>query len=555
MSTSKQVKVIKAKESDRNLSATAETLRVAAYARVSTDHEEQLESFKSQITYFTEKINSNPAWTLVDIYADKAISGTGVEKREDFNRLITDCMAGKIDLVLTKSLSRFSRNTVDTLKYIRLLKERGVAINFEQEGINTADSTGELLITVLSAVSQQFVENLSESVKLGLRAKMLRGELVGDHEAIGYDKVEGKLVVNEKEADIVRYIFRRYLEGAGGRVIARELEALGYKTKRGNITWSESTVLDIIKNEKYVGDLVQGKTLTVDPITHRRIDNRGEGDLFYLENAHPAIVSKETFEKAQEILKRRNEWRVKPTAKNGNKYSRKHAFSCMIKCGFCGRNLTRRSLHSGTPHQKWVWQCSSYTKKGKQYCPECKAIDESIIEGAFVQGYNLLAGDNSDVLSEFLNRLENSLFTAGSAKRLEKITKQIKSYEARRQKLLDLLLDGTISQSDYAEKKEEIEVDLKPLYDEQKVLQEADNDEQRLKRQLKECKEVLQSNPILKEFDRRVFEAVIDHVVVGERMEDGTVDPRKIMFIYKAGIQPPSDGGINTCSHTRDNTR
>ncbi|GAE89374.1 site-specific recombinase [Acetivibrio straminisolvens JCM 21531] len=319
----------------------------------------------------------------------------------------------------------------------------------------------------------------------------------------------------------------------------------------------ESTVLGIIKNEKYIGDLVQGKTITVDPITHRRIDNRGEADMFYLEDAHPAIIDRDTWDKAQAILKRRNEWRVKPTAKNGNKYSRKHAFSCMIKCGFCGHNLSRRSHHSGTTHQKWVWHCVSYTKKGKQYCPECKAVDEAIIEGAFVQGYNLLAGDNSDVLSEFLNRLENSLFTAGSAKRLEKITKQIKSYEARRQKLLDLLLDGTISKSDYAEKKAEIDKDLQPLYEEQKALQQTDDDEQRLKQQLTECKEALEANPILQEFDRRVFEAVIDHVVIGERHEDGTVDPRKITFVFKAGIQPPPSppiSGNKTCSLTRDNT-
>ena len=559
MSTSKQVKVIKAKQADRTMGTTAETLRVAAYVRVSTTNDEQLESFKSQITYFTEKINSNPAWTLVDIYADEGISGTGTEKRDDFNRMINDCMQGKIDMILTKSLSRFSRNVVDTLKYVRKLRERNIAIIFEQEGINTLESIGDVLLIILSAINEQYVGNLSESVKHGLRAKMLRGELVGDPEALGYDKDDktGKLVINEAEAEIVRYIFKRYVEGAGGRVIGRELENLGYKTKRGNSTWGESTVLGIIKNEKYIGDLVQGKTITVDPITHRRIDNRGEADMFYLEDAHPAIIDRDTWDKAQAILKRRNEWRVKPTAKNGNRYSRKHAFSCMIKCGFCGHNLSRRSHHSGTPYQKRVWHCVSYTKKGKQYCPECKAVDEAIIEGAFVQSYNMLAGDNSDVLSEFLNRLNESLITTGTAKRLAKINKQIQNFELKLQRLLDVLLDGTISQEDYKTKKAEIDKDLQPLYEEQKVLQQADTDEQRLKQQLKECKEALEANPMLQEFDRRVFEAVVDYVVIGERLEDGTVDPRKITFIFKAGIQPPPTNptdGSKTCSFYSDDT-
>ena len=560
VSTSKQVKVIKAKQADRTMGTTAETLRVAAYVRVSTTNEEQLESFKSQIQYFRDKITNNPKWTLVDIYADEGISGTGTEKREDFNRMINDCMQGKIDMILTKSLSRFSRNVVDTLKYVRKLRERNIAIIFEQEGINTLESIGDVLLIILSAINEQYVGNLSESVKHGLRAKMLRGEHVGDPEALGYDKDDetGKLVINEAEAEIVRYIFKRYAEGAGGRVIGRELENLGYKTKRGNTTWGESTVLGIIKNEKYIGDLVQGKTLTVDPITHRRIENRGEGDLFYLENAHSAIIDRETWDKAQAILKHRNEWRVKPTEKNGNKYSRKHAFSCMLKCGFCGHNLSRRSHHSGTPHQKWVWHCVSYTKKGKQYCPECKAVDEAIIEGAFVQSYNLLAGDNSDVLSEFLTRLDGSLYTSGTAKRLAKINKQIQSYELKLQRLLDVLLDGTITQADYTAKKVEIDKDLQPLYEEQKALQQTDDDEQRLKQQLKECKEALEANPILQEFDRRVFEAVIDHVVIGERHEDGTVDPRKITFVFKSGIQPPPSppiSGNKTCSYTPDNTR
>lgn len=557
MKTNKQVQVIKPKQVNTSLATTADTLRVAAYVRVSTDHEEQLESFKSQIEYFKDKISNNPAWSLVDIYKDEAISGTGTEKRDDFNRLINDCMNGKIDLVLTKSLSRFSRNTVDTLKYIRLLKSKNIAINFEQELINTMDINGELLLTILSAVNQQYVEGLSESVKHGLRAKMLRGEHVGDPEALGYDIDEktGKLVINEAESEIVRYIYKRYIEGAGGRVIGRELENLGYKTKRGNTSWSEGTVLGIIKNEKYKGTLIQGKTITVDPITHRRKANNGDADMFYLDDAHEAIIDRDTFEKAQAILKLRNEWRVKPTEKNGNKYSRKHAFSCIIKCGFCGCNLTRRRHHSGTEHEKWIWHCRTYSKRGKKYCPECKAIDEKTIEDAFIQGYNLLASDNSDVLDEFMTRLETSLINTDVSKALAKLDKQIKSCKAKNDKLLNFLLDGTISKDDFNEKKAELDTELSKLYDERKRLQSTQDDGKKLKRQLQECREALESNPILKEFDRRVFEAVIDHVVIGERQEYDIIDPYKIKFIYKAGITFPPEGESNTYSYTKDYTR
>ena len=536
----KTVKIIKAKNPDVSLSENVEILRVAAYVRVSTLNDEQIDSFYSQVKYYQDKIAKNPKWTLVDIYADKGISGTGTIKRDDFNRMIRDCMEGKIDLILTKSLSRFSRNVVDTLRYVSLLRDRGIGIIFEQEGINTLESTGSSFLAILSAINQQYVETLSESVKLGLRAKMLRGELVGDPEALGYDKdeVTGKLVINEQEAEIVRYIFKRYIEGAGGRTIARELEAFGYKTKRGNTQWGDTTVLGIIKNEKYTGDLLQGKTVTVDPIAHRRIDNRGIADQFYLEEAHPAIIDKETFERAQAILKKRNEGKVKPTDKNCNKYSRKYAFSCMLKCGFCGSNLSRRSHHSGTAHQKWVWHCVTYTKKGKKYCPECKAIDERIIEDAFIKSYNLLAGDNSDVLSEFLARLEESLRSTDTTKQLAKINKQINSYELKLKKLLDHLLDGVITQTDYLAKKVEIEDDLQPLYEKQKELQEADTDEKRVKEQIEKCKEVLSVSPVLSEFDRDVFETVIDHVIIGERREDGTADPHKITFVFKAGLNP-----------------
>lgn len=326
----KDVEVIKARNvlSSRARTNLTKRLRVAAYCRVSTDSEDQLNSYKSQVKYYTDLIKSKPEWDLAGIYADEAITGTQVTKREDFQRLINDCMNGDVDMIITKSISRFARNTLDTLKYVRMLKEKGIAVFFEEENINTLTMDGELLLVILSSVAQQEVENISANVKKGLKMKMQRGELVGFQGCLGYDyhPEDKSITINEEEAEIVRYIFRRYIEGAGGSVIAQELENLGYKTKRGSTHWAETTVIGIIKNEKYKGDILMGKTFTLDPISKRRLDNFGEEDQFYIRDHHEAIISEEMFEKAQEILKRRAKPRRLGTDGKREKFSRKYAF-------------------------------------------------------------------------------------------------------------------------------------------------------------------------------------------------------------------------------------
>jgi hypothetical protein len=279
-------------------------------------------------------------------------------------------MNGDIDMIITKSISRFARNTLDTLKYVRMLKDKGIAVFFEEENINTLTMDGELLLVILSSVAQQEVENISANVKKGLKMKMQRGELVGFQGCLGYDyhKEDKSITINEEEAEIVRYIFRRYTEGAGGSVIARELQNLGYKTKRGGTVWPETTVIGIIKNEKYKGDVLLGKTFTLDPISKRRLDNFGEEDQFYIHEHHEPIISEEMFEKAQEILKRRAKPRRIGADGKREKFSRKYSFSCMLECGFCGSTLTRRNWHSGSEYNKVIWQCVTATKKGKKFC-------------------------------------------------------------------------------------------------------------------------------------------------------------------------------------------
>ena len=540
------VEIIKARNilSPRARTNIAKLLQVAAYCRVSTDSEDQLNSYKSQVAYYTEFIKGNSDWSLAGIYADEAITGTQVTKREDFQRLINDCMNGDIDMIITKSISRFARNTLDTLKYVRMLKEKGIAVFFEEENINTLTMDGELLLVILSSVAQQEVENISANVKKGLKMKMQRGELVGFQGCLGYDyhPEDRTITVNEEEAEIVRYIFRRYVEGAGGSVIAKELQNLGYKTKRGSTTWAETTVIGIIKNEKYKGDILMGKTFTLDPISKRRLDNFGEEDQFYIREHHEPIISEEVFEKAQEILRRRAKPRRLNTDGKREKFSRKYAFSCMLECGFCGGTLTRRSWHSGSRYNKVIWQCVTSTKKGKKHCPDSKGIAEETIEQAFVASYRLLCQNNKDVLDEFIARAEETLSANNVSKQLVKNEKDIRALEAKRAKLVDMRLEEVLDKENYESKYLDLTGQIEQLQAQRRDLQEAAETESTMKKRIAGFRRTLEQNNVLEEFDRYVFESIVEKVIVGGYDEEGCKDPAKLTFIYKTGFRSHMDG-------------
>ncbi|PKR84085.1 recombinase family protein [Heyndrickxia camelliae] len=541
-----EVEVIKAKNvsSKQTRGNFLERQRVAAYCRVSTDSEDQLNSYKSQKAYYTDLIKKNKEWVFVDIYADEAITGTQVTKREEFQRMINDCMNGDIDMVITKSISRFARNTLDTLKYVRMLKEKNIAVYFEDEKINTLTMDGELLLVVLSSVAQQEVENISANVKKGLKMKMKRGELVGFQGCLGYDynKEDKTITVNEKEAEIVRYIFNRYIEGAGGSVVGQELENLGYVTKYGSSTWAPSTILGIIKNEKYKGDLLLGKTFTVDPISKRRLDNMGEEDQFYIREHHEPIISEEVFEKAQEILNRRNKNRGKIGDGKREKYSRKYSFSCMLECGFCGSTLSRRNWHSGSEYNKVIWQCVAATKKGKKFCPDSKGIPEQAIEEAFLESYRLLCDDNKDILDEFLQRMDDTLSSSTVNKQLSKLDKEIESIERKKSKLVDMRLEDTIDKVSYEAKYSSFTEKQEQLLKDREKLQETAANEKDIKRRLRDFKKTLEQNEVLSEFDRYVFESIVEKVIVGGYDEDGNKDPAQLTFVYKTGLKNNVDG-------------
>lgn len=287
-------------------------IRVAAYCRVSTDDDEQLGSFESQKLYYEQKIASNKDWVNAGIFADEAVTGTKTDKRSGFQDMIVHCNNGEIDMILTKSISRFARNTVDTLNYVRMLRDRNIAIFFEKENINTLDMNGELLLTIMSSLAQQEVESLSQNVKMGLQMKMKRGELIGFNGCYGYDyHTEDKsITVNEEEAEIVRMIYDMYLEGYGTTTIAKRLMELGIKNKKGEVSWHTHGVMGMIKNEKYKGDILLGKTFTTDPISKRRLANMGEENQYYLRDHHEPIVSREIWDKAEEIRMKRSRNKV-----------------------------------------------------------------------------------------------------------------------------------------------------------------------------------------------------------------------------------------------------
>ncbi len=518
-------------------------IRVAAYCRVSTDDDDQLGSFESQKLYYEEKIQANPEWVNAGIFADEAITGTKVDKREGFQAMIQKCQNGEIDMILTKSISRFARNTLDTLQYVRMLRERNIAIFFEKENINTMDMNGELLLTIMSSLAQQEVESLSQNVKMGLKMKMKRGELIGFNGCLGYDyhPEDKTLTVNEEEAEIVRFIYDMYLQGYGTTTIANRLTEMGKKNKKGEVSWHTHGVMGIIKNEKYKGDILLGKTFTTDPISKRRLANMGEEEQYYIRDHHEPIVSREVWDEAERIRVKRNTNRVVEPTGNRERYTRQYAFSSMCECAFCGHKLTRRTRHSSSVYEKPVWQCMNATKNGIKNCPHCKAIDEAILEGAFLEAFGLLAGNFEDVLDVVMDAVESSLSNDDDIRKRQQLDKDISALNSKKSRMTDMLIDGTITKEVYDEKMIEINRKLHTLDGKKMLLNESIEKQKDVGKRMAELRLTLENEEILDEFDRVVFESIIEKVLVGGFNEDGTADPYKLTFVLKgnqSGVVP-----------------
>lgn len=337
-------------------------LRVAAYCRVSTDSDEQAGSYEVQVQHYTEYIGRNKEWELAGIYTDDGISGTNIKKREGFIEMIDDCMEGKVDMIITKSISRFARNTIDCLKYVRKLKEKNIAIIFEKENINTLEASGELLLTIMASLAQQESASLSQNIKLGLRFRYQEGKVQVNHEHfLGYTKDEnGNLIVDENEAKVVKRIFREYLEGASFRDIANGLEKDKIRTGGKRYKWHISTIRGILRNEKYIGDALLQKTITTDFIEKTRIKNDGTVPQYYVKNSQEAIIPRDVFTQVQEEMLRRANITSGRDEQKRRIYSSKYALFSICTCMQCGDiyrrvawNNREKNLLYGGAAQGW----------------------------------------------------------------------------------------------------------------------------------------------------------------------------------------------------------
>ena len=320
-------------------------------------------------------------------------------------------------------------------------------------------------------------------------------------------------------------------------MIARELNEQGISTIKGNL-WTSSSVMGIINNEKYKGDILLGKTFTVDPISKRRLENLGEEDRFYIKNHHEPIVSEEKFARAQEIRERRNGGRKKGVAPGKReKFSRQYAFSCMLECGFCGANLSRRRWHSSSKYTKTIWQCVESTKHGKRFCPDSKGIPEQVIEDAFIESYRMLCTDHKDVLEEFIKRVEKTLSEDSIEDKIEKLNRSVYNIQYKRKKLLENYLEGVVAKDIYEETDVGYEKKLSEAKAQLSMLEQQYDNEGSLQRRLADFRKALSKNQILEEFDRGIFESIIEKVIVGGYDENGEKDPYKSIFIYKTGFK------------------
>ena len=385
--------------------------RVAAYCRVSTDREEQEHSFETQKAMYTEMIMMKPTWQMAGIYADEGITGTVAKKRPGFMKMIEDCRKGKIDMIVTKSVSRFSRNNLDCLMYVRELKQLGIPIIFEKEGINTIQVSSELLLTLFGALSQAESESISMNVKLGIRQSLKNGNVRFSYKTfLGYRKgADGQPEIVPEQADIVRRIYNDFLAGATYLEIAKRLTEENVPTMGGGNRWFSERIKSILKNEKYKGDALLQKTYITDPISKRVKKNNGELPMYYVENSHPAIIERRIFDRVQEeIARRAGKKKVKQTGTKTElgRYSGKYALTELLYCGECGTPY-RRCTWSRDGKKKIVWRCVSRLDYGKKYCKNSSSVEESRLHNAIAAAITKKANSEEINIGGIMDHIES----------------------------------------------------------------------------------------------------------------------------------------------------
>lgn len=438
--------------------------RVCAYCRVSTGTDEQKKSFDAQVQYYTQKIAQNPNWTMTKIYTDKARSGTKVQRRDGFQQMIQDCKRGHIDLILTKSVTRFARNTLDSIHTIRMFKELGVEVYFEKEQIGTMSEKSEQLLTILSSIAQSESENISMNIKWAIRRKFQNGTYIISNSAYGYTKDKsGSLIIKQDDAVIVRRIFDEYLGGKGVYTIAKELQKDGIPTIYNAKYWSSNVIREILQNHIYEGDIVLQKNYMTNDIPFKEKKNNGELPKYLIRNNHNAIVTREEAQAVRKIFKYRN----KNNIDNGiKKCKMMYPFTSKIICEECGSNFRRRKVSIKNVYEIVEWSCSKHLtdiSKCKQ-----KAVREDCIKKAFVNMWNKLSNYYEEILLPILTIFQ--AVPATSNQELMQIENQIQNIKRQSYMLQKVLSDGDIGSAVFIERKNQLELELENILRKQQML-------------------------------------------------------------------------------------
>ena len=413
-------------------------LRVAAYCRVSTELEQQQSSYDIQIEYYTRHIMQNPNWIFAGVFADDGRSATNTFRRDDFNQLMNQCMKGKVDMVITKSISRFARNTVDCISWVRKLKEKNVAVYFEKENLNTLDDSTEMILTILSSQAQEESRAISTNVKWGYARKFEKGESTRQR-SYGFRKAPtGEMCIVEEEAAVIRNMARWFLDGDSLERIKHRLEEAGIETTTGKKTWSTGTIYNILTNEKIMGDVLLQKTFTADYLTKRRVKNSGQQKQYYVKNHHEAIIPKTVYYKIQEEIARRSSLKKDGTRKGKTAqgvYSSKYALTGIMVCNECGAHY-RRTTWAKNGKKVIVWRCINRLEHGTKRCHESPTLKEEVIQEAIMGKLHSLSIDQEE--ENFLNGVKEDILRAakvvGGACTEEEIDKTI---EELRDQLMD----------------------------------------------------------------------------------------------------------------------
>ena len=501
-------------EANEKLQKAPKKLRVAAYARVSTDSREQLVSLEAQKTHYETNIKSNPDWEYVGLYYDEGVSGTSMAKRDGLLRMISDCEKGLIDFIIIKSISRFARNTTECLETIRKLIKLKVFIYFEKENINTGDMESELLLTIFSSLAESESVSISENEKWSIEKRFQNGTYIVAYPPYVYKNEDGLMVIDENEVEVVRYIFSECLAGKGGHLIARALNEKGIPTRKKR-EWTSGTVLSILRNEKYKGDVLFQKTFTDD--TFARHINNGEKNQYYVTDHHEAIISAEDFDIVQMMIKKRS---MDLKIKTGEgKYQNRYPFSGKIVCGECGATWKRRT-HSESKVKYYAYACGTHIKRVDQ-C-SMQFIRERNIEVAFLNMINKLVFSKKVLLQPLLASLKD-LNQGEALARLDKLDVALEDNLNKRQKITELFAKEYLETAVFNEQNSGLLAEAKQISDEKESLYTSLSHENEHLEALNKLIKYINSVGTLKEFDEAAFEEHVKYIIVFKRFEIGFV--------------------------------